>query len=113
MNSITNNRPNPLDILLKLFLLYRIIVSFIPASSIYLPMILNFLTLLVVYVLLIMLGGIDILSKTIIRFVPLYLVNILRYCMASNWPSLPDFLYGFLQWSMWPIVVYYVLNRKN
>ena len=113
MNGITINRQNPLEILLKFFLIYRVIISFIPASSIYLPMIFNFLTLLIIYVFLIMLAGIDMISKTLLRFTPLYLVNILKYCMASKWPSLPVFLYGFLQFSMWPIVVCYVLNRKQ
>ncbi len=99
--------------LLGFFLCLRAVLAFIPAAEEYSSVILNVFTLGVVYFLLFSYIGGSFIFKIIVQYLPLYIVIFFNFIYGYKSFSLFEFLYGIMQWFMWPIAIMYIVNTKR
>ena len=108
MNYRTNS-----TFLLEFFLWLRALLTFVPATAEYSPMVINVGTVFMVYVLLIANVEGRLIEKTFLRFLPLYLIAIVNVMWGYKSGTLFTFIYGIMQWMIWPIAVSYLIKEKK
>ena len=96
---------------LEILLWYRLLTVFVPAVAEYSPFIINALVVLGIYMALFFLAGVSFVIKTFFQFIPLYIITIANTLWGYRSSNLPMFLYGLMQWSLWPIAISFI--QKN
>ena len=95
------------NILLGLLIAYRVLVSFIPALGYYSPTSINIASVLLLYVLVFSMMGIQKSLRTLGRYLPLFFMLIvdLLFGYQGKMSSLAVFVYLIMQALLWPLLV--------
>lgn len=107
-----SNRTNNI-FLLEFFLWLRALLTFVPATVEYSPMVLNVGTVLIVYSLLLTSAGGRFVARTFLIYLPLYLIVAFNVIWGYKTDSIFTFIYGLLQWMIWPIAIGYLVREKR
>lgn len=97
---------------LEILLWCRLLTVFVPAISEYSPLIINALVVLGIYLALFFFAGVNFVIKTFFQFIPLYIITIANALWGYRSSSLPMFLYGLMQWSLWPIAISFIVKNQ-
>lgn len=100
-------------LLLEFFLWIRALIEFVPAVREYSPMLVNVLTVLLVYVNLFALVDGKVVGKALFGFLLIYAIIVVNAICGYISISLFSFLYGVAQWVIWPVSLYYLVDSRK